>query len=134
VEVRGAVGEPVEQAWEQGERRVAAALKRRGLLAGGTSGAVAYLAMSIAIAGAPHRLAVAAAIPALALAPRLMANGRPRIGAARGLRETALMCAVSLVIVGATLMTSRAAGPCHRGRRRRVPDAEPDARRGRSRA
>ena len=84
---------------------------RRGLLAGAGAGTGAYVAGAIALADLPAALAVTAAIPALVLAPRLMAHGRPRPGSARRWPTTALTCAAASAIVAAAVLTSRLAGP-----------------------
>ena len=89
----------------------AGVLVRRGLLPGAAAGALAYVACSVGVAGVPPGLAVASAIPLLAFAPRLMAGGRPRVGAPRRRSTTALICAAASVIVGAAVLTSRLAGP-----------------------
>ena len=89
----------------------AAVLTRRGLLPGAAVGALVYVAGSAALAGLPAALAVAVAIPALALAPRLMARGRPAAGSRSRLKTTALTCAGASAIVGAAVLTSRLAGP-----------------------
>jgi hypothetical protein len=93
----------------------AAVLTRRGLLIGGAAGTLAYLACSIGLAGAPHLLAVAAAIPALALAPRLIEASRPRVGSPPGWPTTAMTCAAASIIVAAAVLTSRFAGPVTAG-------------------
>ena len=53
-------------------------LLRRGPLAGLAVGTLAYAAGSFLLAGVPAAPAVVLAIPALALAPRLMTRSRPR--------------------------------------------------------
>jgi hypothetical protein len=93
----------------------AAVLTRRGLLAGVAAGALAYLVLSIGLAGAPNPLALAAAIPAVVLAPRLMTEGRPRPGSPRAWQVTALTCAVTVLIVAGTLVVTRVAGPVTAG-------------------
>jgi hypothetical protein len=89
----------------------ATVLTRRGLLPGAAAGALAYGACSIALADVPASLAVTSALPLVAFAPRLMAGGRPRAGAPRRWRATALMCAAAPALVGAAVLTSRFAGP-----------------------
>ena len=89
----------------------AALLVRRGLPAGLAAGALAYLAGSVALADVPAALAVATALPVLALAPRLMDHGRPRLGAPRPRAATAIACAAASAIVAAAVLTSRLAGP-----------------------
>lgn len=93
----------------------AAVLTRRGLIIGGAAGALAYVACSIALAGAPQMLVIAAAIPVLALAPRLIREGRPRVGSPRGWPTTAMSCAAAAVIVATAVLTSRLAGPVTAG-------------------
>jgi hypothetical protein len=89
----------------------AAVLIRRGLALGAMAGALAYVACSIVLAGVPGALVVVSAIPVLALAPRLMTHGRPRLGSPRRSSTTVLTCAAASVIVGAAVVTSRLAGP-----------------------
>jgi hypothetical protein len=93
----------------------AAVLTRRGLLIGGAAGTLAYLVCSIGLAGAPHTLVVAAAIPVLALAPRLIQGSRPRAGSPRGWPTTAMTCAAASIIVATAVLTSRLAGPVTAG-------------------
>ena len=89
----------------------AAVLTRRGLAHGTVAGAFAYVGASIVLGGAPVALVVVSAIPVLALAPRLMPDPRPRLGSPRRWQTTALTCASASFIVGATVVTSRLAGP-----------------------
>ena len=89
----------------------AAVLTRRGLAFGSVAGAFAYVAGSVALGGAPAALVVLSAIPVLALAPRLMPDARPRLGSPRRWHTTTLTCASASLIVGATVLTSRLAGP-----------------------
>ena len=89
----------------------ASLLPRRGLFLGAAGGGIAYVACGVALTHVPAGFAVASAVPALALAPRVMPDGRPRPAAQTRRRATALTCAVSSVIVGAAVLTSRAAGP-----------------------
>jgi hypothetical protein len=93
----------------------AAALTRRGLPAGGVAGCLAYLAASVAVAGVSDALALAVAIPALALAPRLMSAGAPRAGSKRGRLLSAVPCAVPMLIVAATVLINDLAGPAVAG-------------------
>jgi hypothetical protein len=89
----------------------AAVLIRRGLALGTVAGALAYVGCSIAVAGMPGALVMISAIPVLALAPRVMPNARPRLGSPRRWQTTALTCGSASLIVGATVVTSRLAGP-----------------------
>jgi hypothetical protein len=89
----------------------AAVLIRRGVALGTAAGALAYAGSSIALAGMPGALVVVSAIPVLALAPRLMPVARPRLGSPRRASTTVLTCASATLIVGATVVTSRLAGP-----------------------
>lgn len=89
----------------------AAVLIRRGVALGTVAGALAYVGCSIVLAGMPDALVVVSAIPALVFAPRLMTGGRPRLGSPRRASTSVLTCASASVIVGATLVTSRLAGP-----------------------
>lgn len=93
----------------------AAVLTRRGLLVGAVVGALGYVVCALALAGLPHALAIAVAIPALALAPKLMPAGRPRASSPRRWSTTAMSCAAASVIVGAAVLTSRSAGPVAAG-------------------
>jgi hypothetical protein len=89
----------------------AGVLMRRGLIVGAAAGTLAYVACSVALAGTPAALAVISAVPVLAFAPRVMADGRPRRGSPRRWSTTALTCATAALIVGAAVITSRLAGP-----------------------
>jgi hypothetical protein len=89
----------------------AAVLIRRGLALGTIAGALAYVGCSIVLADMPDALVVVSAVPVLALAPRLMTDGRPRLGSPRRPSTTVLTCAAASLIVGAAVVTSRLAGP-----------------------
>ena len=89
----------------------AAVLMRRGIVVGLAAGIATYVACAIALAGAPVALGVVAALPALALAPRVMADGRPRPGSKRRWSTTALTCVAAFTVVGGALATVRLAGP-----------------------
>jgi hypothetical protein len=89
----------------------AAVLIRRGLALGTVAGALAYVGCSIVVADMPAALVVVSAIPVLAFAPRLMTAGRPRLGSPRRGSTTVLTSASASLIVGATVITSRLAGP-----------------------
>jgi hypothetical protein len=89
----------------------AGVLTRRGLILGAAAGTLAYVACSIVLADAPDALMVAAAIPALALAPRVMTDERARPGSARRWPATVVTCAAASAIVGAAIVTTRLAGP-----------------------
>jgi len=89
----------------------AGVLSRRGLLAGAAAAVVTYVACSVALSYVPDVIVVVAAIPALALAPRLLPAGRPSPASQTRRRATALTCAVSSLIVCAAVLTSRAVGP-----------------------
>jgi hypothetical protein len=89
----------------------ASVLIRRGLALGTMAGALAYVGCSIVLAGMPDALVVVSAIPVLAFAPRLMTDSRPSLGSPRRSSTTVLTCASASAIVGATVMTSRLAGP-----------------------
>ncbi|MET0684842.1 MAG: hypothetical protein ABW060_05970 [Solirubrobacteraceae bacterium] len=97
----------------------AGVLLRRGLAAGLAAGTATYVGGSALLAGVPVALAVGAAVPALLIAPRAISSaspGRPaRPGAPRPWSGVALTCAAASVIVGAALLTSRAAGPAAAG-------------------
>lgn len=89
----------------------AGVLLRGGVLAGIGAGTVAYVAGSLFLADMPAALAVATAVPVLALAPLLMTGGRPRPGSPGPRSTTALTCAAASAVVGAAVLTSRLAGP-----------------------
>ena len=93
----------------------AAVLTRRGLLLGGAAGTLAYAACSLGIASVPNAVIVASAVPALALAPRLISHSRPRVGSPRGWPTTVLTCAAGSMIVAVAVLTSRIAGPVAAG-------------------
>jgi hypothetical protein len=93
----------------------AALLTRRGLLLGGAAGALAYLACSVVLAGVPALLAVVAAVPALALAPRLITSSRPRVSASRQRATAVMTCVAGPLVVGTALLTIRYAGPVAAG-------------------
>jgi hypothetical protein len=87
----------------------AGVLVRHGLARGAAAGFAAYVACSLA--DLPTALLVTAAIPLLALAPRLMPTGQPRRGSTRRWSTTAVTCLIASGIVGAAVLTSRLAGP-----------------------
>jgi hypothetical protein len=89
----------------------AGVLPHRGLIAGAGAGTLAYVACSVALAGAPSALMVAVAIPALAFAPLLMTVERARAGSPRRWPVTVITCAVASAIVGTAIVTTRLAGP-----------------------
>lgn len=89
----------------------AGVLMRRGLIAGVAAGTAAYVACAVLLVDVPAALAVAAALPVLAFAPRFMVGERPRPGSPRRWPTTALTCVAASVIVGAAVVTSRLAGP-----------------------
>jgi hypothetical protein len=89
----------------------AAALMRLGLLMGAAAGTAAYVACSVLVGDVPAALAVTAALPLLAFAPRFMVAGRPQPGSPRRWSTTAGTCVAASAIVGAAVVTSRLAGP-----------------------
>jgi hypothetical protein len=93
----------------------AGVLTRRGPLRGAAAGTAAYIGCSAAIAGLPEVVTIAAAIPALALAPRLVTVRCPRTGSPRRWSTTAVTCAAASAIVAAAVLTSRHAGPVAAG-------------------
>jgi hypothetical protein len=93
----------------------AAVLVRRGLLLGGAAGALAYLACSLLLAGVPTALAIAAAVPALLLAPGLIAPGGPPATTAPHWRSVLVSCAAGTIVVATALLTIRLAGPVAAG-------------------
>jgi hypothetical protein len=93
----------------------ASVLTDRGLLVGGAVGALAYVTCAVALAPLPDVVSILAAIPLLALAPRLMPAGRPRLGSARSRASTAMICAAASLLVGVAILTTRLAGPVAAG-------------------
>jgi hypothetical protein len=89
----------------------ACVLRRWGVTAGAAAGGLGYVACSLGLSGLPGALIVPCAFPAVMLAPRAMAAGRPRAGSPRRPLEAALTCAVASVFVGAAVTVSRLAGP-----------------------
>jgi hypothetical protein len=89
----------------------AGVLVRRGLVIGAVAGTAAYVATSALVADLSAGLAVAAAVPVLAFAPRFMVVGQPRTGSRHRWSTTALTCVAASVIVGGAVVTSRLAGP-----------------------
>ena len=93
----------------------AALLTRRGLLLGGAAGTLAYVACSLILAGVPTMLAVVSAVPALALAPRLITPSRPRVSSSPHWATTLMTCLAGSIVVGTALLTIRYAGPVAAG-------------------
>jgi hypothetical protein len=89
----------------------AAVLTHRGLFLGVAAGALVYVACSVALADAPNALMVTGAIPALALAPRVMTDERARPGSPRRWPATVITSAAASAVVGAAIVTTRLAGP-----------------------
>jgi hypothetical protein len=93
----------------------AAVLTHRDLLLGGAAGTLAYVVCSLGLARVPVALAVALAVPAIAVVPGLVTASRPRVGSPRRWSTTAITCAAASAIVGAAVLTSRFAGPVAAG-------------------
>jgi hypothetical protein len=93
----------------------AAVLPRHGPLLGGTAGTLAYVACAIALALLPDVAAIIAAVPLLALAPRMMTANPPRFSSPGRWSNTAMTCAAASVIVGVAVLTTRLAGPVAAG-------------------
>jgi hypothetical protein len=93
----------------------AVVLTHHGPLLGGVAGTLAYVAYAIAFAPLPDVAAIVAAVPLLALAPRIMTTSRPRLGSPRRWSNTAMTCAAASVVVGAAVLTTRLAGPVTAG-------------------
>lgn len=93
----------------------AAVLTRRGVLLGAAAGALAYVACSLIVTDIPSMLAVALAVPALALAPGLMAVGRPRVSSPGHWTTTLTTCVASAIVVGSALLTISCVGPVAAG-------------------
>ncbi|MET8150846.1 hypothetical protein ACIBSW_19050 [Actinoplanes sp. NPDC049668] len=85
-------------------------LRRRGLALGLGCGILAYLVGALLVRGVPAALAVVVAAVALAVGPRLMPAGQPRLPAPRHWSGTALTCLSAAAVVGAVLLASRFAG------------------------
>ncbi|MFG2041593.1 hypothetical protein [Dactylosporangium sp. NPDC048998] len=90
---------------------LARVLRRRGLISGAVCGASAYVICSFVVHQVPAALAVAVAVGALAVAPRLMPSAQPRLGSPRHWSTTALTCLCAAAIVAAAVLSSRLAGP-----------------------
>ncbi len=84
---------------------------RRGGVVGALAGVVAYAVLSAVIEFLPAAVATAAALPALALAPRLLPDHPGESGAAPGHATTALGAAASVALVGSALIAAHVAGP-----------------------
>jgi hypothetical protein len=93
----------------------AAVLTRHGALLGGAAGTLAYVACAIALALLPDVAAIVAAVPLLAVAPRIMTASPPRVGSPGRWSSTAMTCAVASVFVGVAVLTTRLAGPVTAG-------------------
>jgi hypothetical protein len=93
----------------------ASVLARRGPVAGAGAGVLAYVGGSLAVAPLPAAAAVALALPALVVAPRLIPARRPRPGSPRPWPVVAMLCAASAVVVGLAVLTSRLADPATAG-------------------
>lgn len=93
----------------------AAVLTRHGLRFGSVAGTLAYGACSVGLCRLPDVLPIVAAVPLLAVAPRLINSSRPGIGSPRRWPTTAMSCAAAAIIVGAAVFTSRLAGPVAAG-------------------
>jgi hypothetical protein len=93
----------------------AGVLTRRGLLPGLAAGTLAYVAACLLLAPVPTVAAVALAIPAFRLAPRMIAANRPQPGSSRPWPTTAMTCAAASVVVAAAVLTSRVVGPAAAG-------------------
>lgn len=91
---------------------------RRGVLCGVAAGAAAFACLSLLIGTIPAPVAAAAAIPALLVGPKLLADRHAAARTRRSRRrhrDTALACAGALLLVGAALVTARMAGPVAAG-------------------
>jgi hypothetical protein len=99
----------------------AAVMARGGVRAGVLAGAAAFAGVSLLVTGVPAAVATAAAVPALLVAPRLMAAGAAsprRDGAARpgpAWTATALGAAVAFALVASALAAARFLGPAAAG-------------------
>jgi hypothetical protein len=93
-------------------------LGRRGGLTGLTAGLLAYAAVSLVVGVAPPALALAAAIPALAMGPGVLGDGSPQRAGGNGpstLTAIAAGAAAVLVLVAGSLTTAALAGPVAAG-------------------
>src|SRR5439155_9051055 len=89
----------------------AAVLRRRGVVLGGAAAMLVYVASAVVLARVADVAAIVAAVPLLALVPRLIAAPPPRLGSARPWSTTAMTGAAASIVVGAAVLTSRLAGP-----------------------
>jgi hypothetical protein len=89
----------------------AVALRRWGLTAGVTTGAVAYVIGSLALADLSTVIGLILAAPALILTPRMLPTSTHIERRQRPWHATVLTCASGSLVVAAALITSRAAGP-----------------------
>jgi hypothetical protein len=90
---------------------VAAVLVRRGRVAAVGAGVLAYVVVALAVTFIPQLLAIAFAVPALILAPRLIVAPPPRVARARHWSVTVATCLGSAVVVGGAVVTAQIAGP-----------------------
>jgi hypothetical protein len=87
----------------------------RGLPAGLPAGVLAYVVASLLLAPLPTLLALALAVPAFAVGPRMIAANRPRAGSPRRWSATAMTCAAASIVAATAVLTSRLAGPATAG-------------------
>ena len=93
----------------------AAVLMRSGPLLGAAVGTLAYTACATVLAFLPAVAGIVAAVPLLALAPRMMPAGPPRPSSPRRWSNTAMTCVTAAAIVGVAVLTTRLAGPVAAG-------------------
>lgn len=86
-------------------------LVRRGLVLGILGGSAAYALGSVLVVHVPAPVALGLAVAALALAPRLMPQGRPGPGSGARWTTTVLSGIAAASIVAAAVLSSRLAGP-----------------------
>ena len=84
---------------------------RHGGITGAVAGAGAYAAVSALVEFVPAPIAIAAALPALLIAPRALPEHASETGAAPTHASTALGVAASVALVGSALTAAHFAGP-----------------------
>ena len=91
----------------------AALMRRSGVAIGFVAGAFVFLATSVVIAFVPVPIAIAAAVAALVIGPRLLASPiEPAVAqAARSNPNAVLACTAAVVVVAAVIGVVRLAGP-----------------------
>jgi hypothetical protein len=84
-------------------------------VAAAAAGVLAYVVVALGVTFVPQPLAIAFAVPALVLAPRLIVAPPPRRAPARHWSATVTPCLASAVVVGGAVVTAQVAGPAVAG-------------------